>query len=219
MKSKKFSLFIAMIVMVFSCKISFAQLSDTHSYTAISTGIYLPNLATLNSVPSGTYKLGGFSNPLGIGIDRGATAKSEKLNHAAVTLLSFQYLLPQTISNDSVSFKLNGYHVLLDIVGFNFLKSDNAVFTGGIAWCFGRFKVTENQKGNVSTFLDPYFDPVLRLQLHVRLGDHFYIGARAGYQYDGFFNSAWKKSGSTSDVFPALDMSGVNSSFFIGFGK
>ena len=107
-------------------------------------------------------------------------------------MLSFNYLLPQevTSSNDSVKFKLNGYNFQFDLVSFDFLQSDNIVLTGGLAWAFGRLKMTETLGSNVTTFTNPYFDPQLRLEFHVRLGDHFYIGLRGAYRYD-WGKTAW----------------------------
>jgi len=53
--------------------------SDSHSYTGVSAGYYFLPLSALNKGPESWGIKTGFNNAIGVGVDRGAVVKTEKL--------------------------------------------------------------------------------------------------------------------------------------------
>jgi hypothetical protein len=194
---------------------------NSHNYTAAAGAYYFLPLGSLNAQLRSYGFTTGFTNAIGVGIDRGGEATSDQFKFPFVTYLAFHYLLPQEISahNDSLKMKLNGYNFQFDFLAFNYLNSETMSFTAGIAWAFGRLKATENSPAGTTTFLDKYFGPQLRTEFNVCLGEHFYIGARASYRYD-LTKTSWSRSGVASvDDLPATQLSGAMVGVFIGYGK
>jgi hypothetical protein len=194
---------------------------ESHQYTAGGFGYYFLPLASVKA----RYTSAGVDMPdgtsmIGVGLDYGYNSISSKLDHGVTGLLSFHYLLPQHFSSpgDTVKVAFNGYNAQFDLLGANFLKSQKVTLTGGLAWAFGRIKVTEETALGKSTFLNNYFAPEGRLEFNVRLADHFYIGARYAYRAD-ITKTRWTRSGVNTPDLPTTNMSGTMVGAFIGYGK
>jgi hypothetical protein len=193
---------------------------NSHNYWGAAGAYYMLNMTNLNSQLKTWGFNTGFGNAMAVGIDRGGEATSDEFKFPFVTYLSYHYLLPQEISSvgDSLKMKLNGYNCQFDFLALNYLNSETASFTAGIAWAFGRLKATENVPGGTTTFINSYFAPQIRTELNFRLGDHFYVGARASYRFD-VTKTAWTKSGINSPDLAPTSLSGAMFGAFIGFGK
>jgi hypothetical protein len=213
--------------LLFSCSL-FAQKVDRdekvtvpdeiHGYRGLAGGYYFLPIASLNEHIMYRGASTGFTNAIGVGYDRGWLYTTPELEGRYLTaFLSFHYLLPQEVKSDSASFKLNGYNAQFDLLGWNFIGSDQVTITGGLAWAFGRLKMTEDEAGAVTKFTNPYFAPEARLEFNVRLGDHFHVGVRGAYRHD-ITKTSWKRSGSASDL-PGTRLSGTMAGAFIGWGK
>ena len=136
---------------------------SVQNYWAISGADYMLPLSTVNSQ---LYTIGfasGFNNAMAVGLDRFGEATSDEFTFPFVTYLSYHYLMPQEIStaNDSLHMKLNGYNCQFDFLGLDYLKSDHALLTAGIAWAFGRLKATETSVAGKTIFINSYFAPEL----------------------------------------------------------
>lgn len=194
---------------------------NSHSYTGLAGAYYFLPLASVNEQLMSYGFKNGFKNAIGVGIDRGGEASSDQFKLPFVTYMAFHYLLPQDLSahGDSLKARLNGYNFQFDFLGWNYLNSETMSFTAGIAWAFGRLKVTEKSPVGTTTFLDKYFGPQLRTEFNVMLGDHFYLGARASYRFD-LTKTAWSREGvaSAEDLAPT-QMNGTMVGAFIGYGK
>lgn len=191
-----------------------------HSYAGLAGAYYFLPLASVNAQLSSWGFKSGFTNAIGVGIDRGGEARSNRFKLPFVTYVSYHYLLPQEISTsgDSSKMKLNGYNFQFDFLGANYLNSEKVSLTAGIAWAFGRLKATENTSQGTTTFINGYFAPQLRAEFNVRIGDHFYLGARASYRYD-VTKTGWKKSGVNNPDLVPTNMSGTMVGAFVGYGK
>ena len=201
---------------------SASDMTDRHSYWGAAGAYYFLPLGSLNSQIS-TYGFSkGFTNATAVGIDHGGEATSDKFKLPFVSYLSFHYLLPQEITstlNSSDKMKLNGYNFQFDFLAWNYLKSEQFSFTAGLAWAFGRLKVTENSPAGTTTFLDKYFAPQLRTEFNIMLGNHFYMGIRASYRVD-VTKTGWTRSGiASAPDLPGTRLSGGMVGAFIGFGK
>ncbi len=195
--------------------------AEKHAYwAAAGAGYYFLPLAPVNAQLGAMGIKTGFTNAIGLGIERGYSVVTSKLSHAITGMMSFHYLLPQHISSsgDSLKASLNGYNAQFDLIGANFLKSETMTLTGGLGWAFGRLKLVENALSAKTTYLNKYFAPELRLEFNVRLAEHFFIGLRYAYRYD-ITRWRWTKSGSNTMDLPSTDMSGTTVGAFIGYGK
>jgi hypothetical protein len=194
---------------------------ETHNYTAASIGYYFLPMASVKAhyvsrgvnMPEGTQMIG-------VGIDRGYMTLTNKLDNGVTGLFSFHYLIPQHFnnSNDSIKVSFNGYNAQFDLLGANFVKSSTLTITGGLGWAFGRIKVTEQTGDGKSTFLNKYFAPEGRLEVNIRLFEHFYIGARYAYRGD-ITKTRWVRTGPSTSDLPNTNMSGTMVGAFIGYGK
>lgn len=197
------------------------EATETHSYFAAAGAYYFLPLASLNAHLSTLGINTGFTNAIGLGLDRGWNTSTSKLTHSVTGLMSFHYLLPQQISgrNDSLKVSLNGYNAQFDLLGANFLKSQTLTLTGGLGWAFGRLKTTEDFSGTKTVFLNKYFAAEGRLEFAVRFAEHFHIGARYAYRAD-LTKTRWTRTGDTSAAdLPGTNMSGTMVGAFIGYGK
>lgn len=194
--------------------------AETHKYWAAGASYYFLPLASVNAQLESMGLKNGFTSAIGLGIDRGYSTMTSKLNHAVTGMTSFHYLLPQALNSpgDSLKATLNGYNAQFDLIGANFLKSEIITLTGGIGWAFGRLKLIENNLGAKTTYLNKYFAPELRLEFNVRFAEHFFIGLRYAYRYD-LTKKSWSRSGASSQNLPSTDMSGTMVGAFIGYGK
>lgn len=193
--------------------------SETHKYWAAGGAYYFLPLASVNAHLGTLGIKTGFTDAIGLGIERGNSAMTSRLTHAVTGMMSFHYLLPQPIPfRDSLTVWLNGYNAQFDLIGGNFLKSEKVTLTGGLAWAFGRLKITEKTNNSKTTFLNNYFAPELRLEFNIRLVEHYYVGLRYAYRYD-LTKKSWSKSGSNATDLPSTDMSGTMVGAFIGYGK
>ena len=193
--------------------------SDSHGYNVIGAGYYFLPLASVNSQLGAEGFKSGFNHAIGVGLEGCGTSPIQNMNSTEVLYLSFHYLLPQEITDATglLKSKLNGYNAQFDIVGFNFVHSDNVILTAGLAWAFGRLKLTETDGSNTTTYINKYFAPQLRAEFSVRLGSSFYMGVRASYR-DDITHTGWKKTGALAPDLPGTRLSGTMAGVFIGIG-
>ncbi len=202
-----------------SSKIPTAE--ESHSYTGAGFGYYYLPFASLDAHFSGLgVNTDAASMMMGFGIDRGHNTLTSKLTHSVTSLMSFHYLLPLEFNslNDSLKVRFNGYNAQFDLFGINFVKSQMVTFTGGLGWAFGRIKVTEEAATGKSVFLNKYFATEGRIELNVRLIEHFYIGARYAYRAD-LTKTRWTRTGANAKDLPGVNMSGTMIGAFIGYGN
>jgi hypothetical protein len=202
---------------------SFSVKAQNDYYFCASAGKYYLPLASLNEQLKGMGTTSGFGNANGFGVDWGYKTiynSSSSFSGDVTGILTYNYLMPQKISSagDSVKFQLNGYNMQLDWASFQWFGNDNITFTGGLAWAFGRLKVTENSAKGTTTYLNKYIGPEFRLEFNVRLADFFYVGLRYAYR-DDITKTGWKKSGVDNPDLTGTRMSGTMIGAFIGFGN
>jgi hypothetical protein len=166
-------------------------------YLCASSGYYFIPIASINSQLSKLGQLStpgikqGFTNPVGVGFDFVHKSKS-RITIAG--LFSYNYLFPQHmhITNNSWKFTLKGYNLQLDLVSFDWVKSDKITLTGGLACVYGRLMLIQDSRcETVST--NSYIGPEVRIEFNYRLGDQYYIGVRSAYRYD-VSSTDWKIS-------------------------
>lgn len=188
-------------------------------YIGPGAGFYVLPIASLNSQIRYSGFANGFeSNVMYIGLERGrfnhVNASSTEFNSA--TLLTFHYLMPQTITDSSREMTLGGWNMQYDGSSFDFISSRKVVFTAGLGWQWGRTKIVSNDGTGETVYTNPYFIPMVRSELSFTLFDRVTLGARAAYRHD-WSKTGWrKKSGNGADL-PGTRLSGGMYGAFIAF--
>ena len=220
MKSRITVFFFALVFFFATPSAVRAQSGDKSFYIGPGASYNMLPIASLNAQIHDFGFSSGFANPIGVGIDYGGHYTSDKV--CATSLYSFHWLLPQDISlsdtTGNFSMKMKGYLAQFDIFNFDFVRADNICFTAGLAWAFGRIRVDESSPAGSTTFTNTFFAPQFRTEFNVKLGGHFYIGARAAYR-DDVTKSAWAQSGIHATDLAPTNFSGWTFGGFIGFGN
>ena len=208
-------------VLITLLSFSFSLRAQNTYYLAFAGAKYYLPVASLNSQLKTMGTSTGFADAKALGVDAGYKtdgSSSSGFSGKITGLLSFHYLQKQNISSpgDSLKFTLGGYNMQFDWASFEWLGSDNFTLTGGLAWAFGRLKVTENTAQGTTTFFNKYVGPEFRLEMNIRLGGFFYAGVRYAYRYD-FSKTGWTRSGINNADLTGTRLSGTMIGFFVGF--
>jgi hypothetical protein len=188
-------------------------------YIGPGAGFYVLPIASLNSQIKYSGFASGFeSNAMYVGLERGrfnhlGTGKTE-FNSAS--LLTFHYLLPQTISDSTREMTLGGWNMQYDGSSFDFINSRKVVFTAGLGFSWGRTKIVSKDAAGETVYTNPYFVPMVRSELSFTLFERVTIGARGAYRHD-WSKTGWRrKSGNGGDL-PGTRLSGGMYGAFIAF--
>ncbi|MCU0435022.1 MAG: hypothetical protein MUC87_16310 [Bacteroidia bacterium] len=187
-------------------------------YIGPAAGFYVLPIASLNSqIMQSGFSKGFDGNAMYIGLDRAKLSHvSQGKEFNAATLLTFHYLLPQTISDSSREMTLGGWNMQYDGSSFDFISSRKVVFTAGLGWTWGRTKIVSNDAAGETVYTNPYFIPMVRSELSFTLFERVTIGARAAYRHD-WSKTGWRrKSGNGGDL-PGTRLSGGMYGAFIAF--
>jgi hypothetical protein len=187
-------------------------------YIGPGAGFYQLPIASLNAHLK--YNLGlptGFDgNVMYVGLDRGRYTQSDKLELGMASLLTFHYLLPQTIGPDSLNFTLQGYNMQYDGASFDFVPAKSVTFTAGLAWSWGRTQIIRKEAAGETNYTNPYFIPMVRTELNVTLFEHLTVGVRAAYRHD-WSKTRWKIKDGNGPELPGTRLSGGMYGAFIAF--
>jgi hypothetical protein len=132
---------------------------------------------------------------------------------------SFELFIPQkinTVTSDSLSFKMSGWHNMTSTFGLDLIPSDAIalVVSSGVDW--GNVILKRTLLGTSTKYKNPFFAPLAKVDLRFILGK-IAIGGRAIYRYD-VTNDIWKRKADLLPVLPGTKMRGFAFQFFIGYG-
>jgi hypothetical protein len=131
---------------------------------------------------------------------------------------SYAFFMPAKVSinNDSMTFRLQGWHFMYSIFGKDVIPGKVVALVLSPGWDFGSFKMISAVRGSGTLSRNFFVAPFGRAELRFVFGP-IMLGARGIYHYD-ITKSTWKnKSGPAFDL-PGTRNTGFSTEFFVGFG-
>lgn len=116
--------------------------------------------------------------------------------------------------NDSLSYKMRGWHMLTSSYGKDLIPGDMValVIAPGIDW--GNMKLFRTTGGEKTKYKNPFVAPLVRADLRFVFGK-FSLGGRASYRYDITYDR-WKRKDDLMPVLPGTHFHGLSLQAFIG---
>jgi hypothetical protein len=218
----KILIFIFIILPEFAAAKAFPRqddsLSKRYKFCGIGVRYYRIPLASVNAFLQSQYNATAFNNVLpAVGLELGVSDLFVISNlRRTLSRLSLHFYQPQVISTATASFKLSGAELYADVYSGDFIASNQLNLSLGLAWCFGRFQITQTDITGTTTFSNPYFIPVLQTEGNVILFKRMLIGIRYFYRHD-WSKTGWKrKSGNATDL-PGTRLSGGSANAFLAW--
>jgi hypothetical protein len=128
--------------------------------------------------------------------------------------VSAELFLPQRISiNDSLHFRLNGWHVMTSLYGIDIVNRDHfAVVAGpGIDW--GSMNMRTTSENGKAHYNNRFFAPFIRADVKFIVGK-IAFGSRASYRYE-FTEGTWENQEINIPELPDSKFSGLGLQLFI----
>ncbi|CAN5912133.1 hypothetical protein BH11BAC7_BH11BAC7_03200 [soil metagenome] len=183
---------------------------------SISAGKYYPDFSDLNNQLKSFGAENSFLSISAVGLNCNLALNVALFSFdAGISLESF---LPQKVSvNDSLSFRLNGWHLISSIYGIRIIdKPHLAIIVGpGVDW--GRMNITRTLDGDKIHYNNPWIAPLARVELRFTFW-RIMFGTRASYRYE-ITKNQWKPETPNSPAFFGTKFSGMGMQFFIGYGR
>jgi hypothetical protein len=131
---------------------------------------------------------------------------------------SLEFMPSQTVSigaNDSVSYRMKGWHGMTSSFGKDLIPGDVVALVLGLGVDWGNMKIIRSDAAGDKKYKNPYVCPLGRADLRFMFGK-FSIGGRAYYRYD-ITHSLWKRKADLMPVLPGTKFTGLGFQAFIGF--
>ncbi len=192
--------------------------STRYRFCGIGIRYYRMPLASVNAFLQSQYNATAFNNVMpAVGLELGLSDHFLVSNlRRTLSRLSLHFYQPQVISTTTASFKLSGAEVYVDVYSGDFIASNQFNLSLGLAWCFGRFRLTQTDITGTTTFSNPYFMPVVQTEGNIILFNRLLIGIRYFYRHD-WSKTGWKrKSGNAIDL-PGTRLSGGSANAFLAW--
>ena len=185
----------------------------------VSFGMFRGDFTGLNNFISRSGSFDGF-NPFfkTVGLDVVIPSGTRQGEHKGT--MNFEFILPQQTSmDDSVKFRMLGWHIISSIWSYDILKENQKLaleIAPGVDWGELYVKHTIKNAGEFH-YHNPFIAPLARAEFRVVLPP-FAFGLRAVYRYD-ISSPHWKSNSSNESIFVNSRISGLGFQVFFGWGK